>query len=226
MGFNIAIDGPAGAGKSTIARLAAEKLGFLYVDTGAMYRTIGLKMLRSHVSPEDTQTLQEVLKTINIDLRYEDGKQQMYLDGENVSSEIRTEEVSTVASRFSAIQIVRDRLTDLQRGLAARNNCIMDGRDIGTVILPNARLKIFLTASAEERARRRYRENMQKGIEEPYETVLEKIIERDRSDMTRSAAPLKQADDAVLLDTSDLSIEQSVDAVLDLAHERMHEGMD
>ena len=197
MSFNIAIDGPAGAGKSTVARRAAGKLGFIYVDTGAMYRTIALYMLRGQV---------------NID---------MFLNGEDVSSLIRTPEVSATASLTSAKAAVRAKLTDLQKDLAARENVLMDGRDIGTCILPDAQLKIFLTASVDERARRRYLELKEKGEDCDLAAIREEIALRDYRDSHRESAPLKQAEDAVLLDTSDMDADEAVKRVVELAEERM-----
>jgi cytidylate kinase len=206
----IAIDGPAGAGKSTLARRCASHFSFLYVDTGAIYRTLGLAALRRGIDCKDAVAVTELLPQLDIRLRYNDnGEQRMYLDGEDVSEEIRKPEISICASDVSAHADVRRYLLEMQRRLARENDVIMDGRDIGTVVLPNAEVKIFLTASAEERARRRMRDLEKKGIAQDYESILEDIRYRDRQDSGRAAAPLKAADDAVLVDTSELSFEES-----------------
>ena len=218
--FNIAIDGPAGAGKSTIARLAAKRLGFVYVDTGAMYRAIALYFLRKGIRPEDVQTIASLVQGAEITIRYVDGTQQVILNGEDVSGQIRTEEVGNMASATSAIPAVRAHLLELQRNLAASANVIMDGRDIGTCILPDADVKIFLTASTSVRAMRRYRELQEKGMMCNLEEIEQDIIERDARDMNRETAPLKQAEDAMLLDSSDMTLEQVVQAILDAAFSR------
>ncbi len=221
MSFNIAIDGPAGAGKSTVAKMAAEKLGFVYVDTGAMYRTIALYMLDSHIDVDDGKALVDALGKIEIGIRYEDGVQRMLLNGADVSGRIRTKEVSAQASVTAVKPQVRAKLLDLQRNLAKKEDVIMDGRDIGTRILPDAGLKIFLTASSAERARRRFDELREKGEKCDYEEIRKEIEERDYRDMHREEAPLKQADDAVFLDTSDISAEEAADRIVSLAKERM-----
>lgn len=218
--FNIAIDGPAGAGKSTIARLAAKRLGFVYVDTGAMYRAIALYFLRKGIRPEDVQTIASLVQGAEITIRYVDGTQQVILNGEDVSGQIRTEEVGNMASATSAIPAVRAHLLELQRNLAASANVIMDGRDIGTCILPDADVKIFLTASTSVRAMRRYRELQEKGMMCNLEEIEQDIIERDARDMNRETAPLKQAEDAMLLDSSDMTLEQVVQAILEAAFSR------
>ena len=223
MSFSIAIDGPAGAGKSTVARCAAQKLGFVYVDTGAMYRTIALYMLEHKVDVENQNALEEALSQIRIEVRYQDGMQQMLLNGVDVSGRIRTQEVSDQASVTAAKPAVREKLLNLQRDLARQENVIMDGRDIGTRILPDAPLKIFLTASSRERARRRYAELQQKGESCSLEEIQREIEERDDRDSHRAEAPLRQADDAVLLDTSDLSAEEAVDRIVNLAETAMRE---
>ena len=206
----IAIDGPAGAGKSTLARRCASHFSFLYVDTGAIYRTLGLAALRRGIDCKDAVAVTDLLPQLDIRLRYnENGEQRMYLDGEDVSEEIRKPEISICASDVSAHADVRRYLLEMQRRLARENDVIMDGRDIGTVVLPDAEVKIFLTASAEERARRRMRDLEKKGIAQDYESILEDIRYRDRQDSGRAAAPLKAADDAVLVDTSELSFEES-----------------
>ena len=218
--FNIAIDGPAGAGKSTIARLAAKRLGFVYVDTGAMYRAIALYFLRKGIRPEDVQTIASLVQGAEITIRYVDGTQQVILNGDDVSGQIRTEEVGNMASATSAIPAVRAHLLELQRNLAASANVIMDGRDIGTCILPDADVKIFLTASTSVRAMRRYRELQEKGMMCNLEEIEQDIIERDARDMNRETAPLKQAEDAMLLDSSDMTLEQVVQAILEAAFSR------
>lgn len=219
--ISIAIDGPSGAGKSTISRKAAEKFGFIYVDTGAIYRTIGLATKICGVSLDDTAAVIELLPTLEIELKYNDaGEQHMYLDGNDVSRDIRLPEVSMLASKVSAIPEVRAFLVDMQRGMAEKYDVIMDGRDIGTVILPNADLKIFLTADVRDRARRRYEELRAKGMEKPFDEVLAEMEKRDEQDTQRAAAPLKAADDAVLLDTSGNTLEESIDEVCRLISEK------
>ncbi len=219
--ISIAIDGPSGAGKSTISRKAAEKFGFIYVDTGAIYRTIGLATKIRGVSLDDTAAVVALLPTLEIELKYNDaGEQHMYLDGNDVSRDIRLPEVSMLASKVSAIPEVREFLVDMQRGMAEKYDVIMDGRDIGTVILPNADLKIFLTADVRDRARRRYEELRTKGMEKPFDEVLAEMEKRDEQDTQRAAAPLKAADDAVLLDTSGNTLEESIDEVCRLISEK------
>lgn len=210
----VAIDGPSGAGKSTIARAAAQHLGFVYVDTGAMYRTIGLAVCRAGVLLGEPEKILPVLETgLEVSLKYEDGVQHVLLNGEDVSGLIRTPEMSKYASFVSAVPEVRAFLLEAQREMARTNSVIMDGRDIGTVILPDARVKIFLTASVESRAARRCLELQQKGETVTLEEVLADMIQRDHDDETRAAAPLRQAADAVLIDTSELTLEQSIEAV-------------
>ncbi len=219
--ISIAIDGPSGAGKSTISRKAAEKFGFIYVDTGAIYRTIGLASKNHGVSLDDKAAVIDMLPKLQIELRYnESGEQHMYLDGADVSRDIRLPEVSMLASGVSAIPEVRAFLVDMQRNMAKKHDVIMDGRDIGTVILPDADLKIFLTADVEDRARRRYEELLSKGIDKPFDEVLDEMKRRDEQDSLRAAAPLKAADDAVLLDTSGNTLEESVTAVCRLIAEK------
>ena len=219
--ISIAIDGPSGAGKSTLSRQAAEKFGFIYVDTGAIYRTIGLATKIRGVSLDDTAAVIELLPTLEIELKYNDaGEQHMYLDGNDVSRDIRLPEVSMLASKVSAIPAVREFLVDMQRGMAEKYDVIMDGRDIGTVILPNADLKIFLTADVRDRAHRRYEELRAKGMEKPFDEVLAEMEKRDEQDTQRAAAPLKAADDAVLLDTSGNTLEESIDEVCRLISEK------
>ena len=208
--ISVAIDGPSGAGKSTVARAAAAKLGYVYVDTGAMYRSIGLAVCRRGIAGENTAGIIATLPEITIQLTYQDGAQHVLLNGEDVSEAIRTPEISYYASKVSAVPEVRRFLLETQRNMAKNGNILMDGRDIGTVILPDAPVKIFLTASAQSRAERRYKELIEKGQQVTMDGILHDINERDRQDMTRAVAPLKQADDAVLLDTSSLTLEESI----------------
>lgn len=221
MGINVAIDGPSGAGKSTLARKLAAKLDFIYVDTGAMYRTIGLYIYRKGIDPQNVDHVVAVLPEINVDLSFIDGEQRVYLNGEDVSSEIRLHEVSQYASLTSAIPAVRAYLFDMQQALAAENNVIMDGRDIGTVVLPNADVKIFLTARAEVRAQRRYDELLERGQEVDFDQVLADVIRRDEQDINRPVAPLKPADDSIILDTSGNSFEQSLELLYNTVKERI-----
>lgn len=218
--ISIAIDGPSGAGKSTLARLLAGELQFIYVDTGAMYRAVGLHVARAGIDSRDRAGIVAQLPHISIELRYEDGMQQIYLNGENVSRAIRTEEASRYASDVSAIPEVRAFLLGTQRDLARSANVIMDGRDIGTIVLPRAEVKIFLTASSEERARRRYEELLEKGEKVEYNEVLAHLIERDQNDSAREAAPLRPAEDAVILDTTGNTLEQSLDEIRAVIKER------
>lgn len=220
---SIAIDGPSGAGKSTLARQLAKELGFLYVDTGAIYRTVALKAQRSGVQPGEREQVIPLLNGLNIRMGYgEDGLQHMYLDGEDVTEAIRVHAVSQCASLVAAIPEVRAFLLDYQRQLARENDVVMDGRDIGTVVLPDADVKIFLTASAEIRARRRLLELEQRGQSADFQTILHDIQQRDEQDRTRAVAPLRQAEDAVLLDTSELDLAESLQAMLNIVKERIH----
>lgn len=219
--ISVAIDGPAGAGKSTIARKAAEMLGYIYVDTGALYRTVGIAAIRKNTDLKNKAELKELLDSINIELKFENGVQKVFLNGEDVSEKIRTPECGMMASAVSAIKEVREFLLDTQRGLAAKNNVIMDGRDIGTVILPNAQVKIFLTASPEVRAKRRYDEFLQKGVQVKYEDVLADIIVRDKNDSEREIAPLKPAEDSVIADTSNDTLQQAIDKVVNIVKETL-----
>ncbi len=219
--ISIAIDGPSGAGKSTISRRAAELFGFIYVDTGAIYRTIGLASRLYGIDACSADAVIEMLPRLSIKMMYNDtGEQRMYLDGNDVSRDIRLPEISMLASKVSSIPEVRAFLVEMQRGMAREHDVIMDGRDIGTVILPDADLKIFLTANAEDRARRRYDELTAKGIECSFDDVLADMIKRDEQDTARAAAPLKPAGDAVILDTSGNTLEQSIEAVCGLISER------
>ena len=219
--FSVAIDGPAGAGKSTIAKAAAKELELIYVDTGAMYRTIGLACLDDGISSEDSKAVIEKLKSIVLELKYVDGEQRMILCGKDVSDDIRTERVSMTASVVSKIPEVRAFLLEQQRGFARSDNIIMDGRDIGTVVLPDAQVKIFLTASAESRAKRRTLQLEEKGIEADYDAILEDIRKRDYQDSHREIAPLKAAPDAVVVDTTELTLEGSIEAVIDTIRKGM-----
>jgi cytidylate kinase len=212
--YSIAIDGPAGAGKSTIAKTIAKELQFIYVDTGAMYRAMALYFIRNGVDASDEAAINEACKNIEVRIAYEDGMQQVLLNDENVTGLIRTEEVGNMASRTSAYQMVRATLLDLQRNLAKTANILMDGRDIGTHVLPDADLKIYLTASSKVRAKRRYDELVEKGVSADFDQIEEDIIIRDRQDMEREIAPLKQAEDAVLVDSSDMTIRQVVDTII------------
>lgn len=220
--ISVAIDGPSGAGKSTLARQAARELGFLYVDTGAIYRTVALSAVRADIEPSDAARLIPTLDSLDIRLGYgEDGVQHMYLNGEDVSDAIREHAISQHASTVSAIPEVRAFLLELQRELARTNHVIMDGRDIGTVVLPNAQVKLFLTAAPEARAQRRCLELAQRGQDTPYETVLRDIIKRDEQDTNRAVAPLRQAEDARLIDTTHLDLEQSLQAILSAIKEKI-----
>lgn len=214
MSINIAIDGPAGAGKSTIAKKVAANLGYIYVDTGAMYRAMALYFIRKGIKAEDTETISTECKNADISITYMDGVQVVLLDGENVNGFIRTEEVGNMASATSVNGEVRKKLVELQQKLASKENVVMDGRDIGTVVLPNAEIKVYLTASSAVRAKRRYLELQAKGEEADIEKIEQDIIERDHRDMTREISPLKQAEDAVYLDSSDMTIEEVVDEIM------------
>jgi len=219
---SIAIDGPAGAGKSTIAKALAERLGFLYVDTGAIYRTVGLYICRQKVDPQNSEAVAARFDEIGIKMAYgDDGLQRMFLNGEDVTTAIREHVISDYASKVSAHQEVRDFLLELQRSFARDYDVIMDGRDIGTLVLPQADLKIFLTAKAEVRAMRRCKDLKLRGQEAEFETVLRDIIERDERDSNRAAAPLRQAEDAYLVDTSELTLEESIKTLLTLAEEKL-----
>ncbi|MBO5238529.1 MAG: (d)CMP kinase [Lachnospiraceae bacterium] len=217
---SVAIDGPAGAGKSTIAKLVAKELQAIYVDTGAMYRAIAVYFLRNQLDPEMSEQVEQACKNIEVSISYENGAQQVWLNGENVTPFLRTEEVGNMASKSSAKQPVRDALLQLQRDMAAKNTVVMDGRDIGTNVLPNAEVKIYLTASSAERARRRYEELKQKGETCDLAQIEADIIKRDEQDMSRAIAPLKQAEDAYYLDSSNLTIAEVVEAILNQCKEK------
>ena len=219
--INIAIDGPAGAGKSTIAKRLAKELGYIYVDTGAMYRAMAYYFLKNHISAEDENRIAAACENVDITIRYQDGEQQVILNGENVNGVIRNEEVGNMASSTSVYPVVRKKLVELQQQLAVKENVIMDGRDIGTVVLPNADVKIYLTASSKVRAKRRYEELTSKGEVCDLEQIEQDIIDRDYRDMNRETSPLKQADDAVLLDSSDLDIDGVVEKMKEIIKSRV-----
>lgn len=219
--INVAIDGPAGAGKSTVARAAAQKLGYIYVDTGALYRAVGVYCLRNSIVTTDVDGVSAILKDITVELKFIDGVQHVFLNGDDVSTEIRLPEASMAASNVSAIPSVRAFLFDLQRDIAAKNNCLMDGRDIGTVVLPNAQVKIFLTADPEERAMRRYKELIEKGSNVTFEEVLEDLKVRDYNDSHREIAPLKPAEDSVIVNTTGMTLEESINTIIKTVEEKI-----
>ena len=221
MGFNIAIDGPAGAGKSTIARRTAQELSFIYVDTGALYRALAVFLVDEGISPEDTEKVGEAVKSVKVSIAYENGEQQVYLNGVNVTGRLRTEEAGKMASATSAYLEVRKKLVELQQEMAENTDLVMDGRDIGTAVLPNAPLKVYLTASAHVRALRRWKELTEKGQTADLAKIEEDINERDYQDMHREHSPLVQAEDAVLVDSSEMTIDEVVEKILSLARERM-----
>lgn len=216
MSYNIAIDGPAGAGKSTIAKKIAKKLGYIYVDTGAMYRAMALYLLRENIKPSETEKISEKCREADISIGYENGEQIVYLNGENVNGLIRTEEVGNMASASSPNPDVRKKLVELQQKLAASKDVVMDGRDIGTCVLPHAQVKVYLTADSRVRAERRYKELTEKGVSCDLDTIEKDIIERDRQDMTREISPLTQAEDATFMDSSHMTIDEVADAVIAL----------
>ena len=220
MSYNIAIDGPAGAGKSTIAKALAKKMNLIYVDTGAMYRAMALYLLREKVNPDDVQVVCEKCEEADITIRYEDGVQVVYLNGESLKAFLRTEEVGEMASKTSKEPVIRKKLVELQQKLAASSDCVMDGRDIGTCVLPDADVKIYMTASSYVRAKRRYDEYTAKGESCDLEEIKADIEARDYRDMHREASPLKQAEDALLLDTSDMTIEEVVNAMIRICEEK------
>ncbi len=212
--YNIAIDGPAGAGKSTIAKIVAKRLGYLYVDTGAMYRTLALACFRAGLSADRQEEIVKQCQSVNVSLGYDNGTQKVYLDGVDVSAQIRQEEIGNMTSSIAVYPQVRELMVDMQKRIAQENNVVMDGRDIGTVVLPNADLKIYLTASARTRAERRYKELVEKGQQCDIDAIEADIIERDYRDMHREVSPLKQADDAVLVDSSRMDISQVVEKII------------
>ena len=219
--ISVAIDGPAGAGKSTLSRKTAEKLGFIYVDTGALYRAVGYKFSQLGFNAELNCDIEEILKTTTVDIRFVNGEQRVFLDGEDVSDGIRTPNASMMASAVSAKPAVRAFLLEMQRKLARENNVVMDGRDIGTVVLPDATVKIYLTATAKARAERRYKELIQKGTAVTFEEVYDDMVKRDYNDMHREIAPLKQAEDAVLADTTKCDLDGSLELILKIIKERI-----
>lgn len=221
--YNVAIDGPAGAGKSTIAKMAAKELGFVYVDTGAMYRALALYFLRQGIKPNETEKIKEVLPSVSVTIKYQDGEQIVLLNGENVNAFLRTQEVGDMASAVSPLAPVREKLLSLQRELAKGTSVIMDGRDIGTTVLPQADLKIYLTADAEIRAERRYKELKERGTECDREEILREIILRDKQDMTREISPLKKAEDAKLVDASSLTAEEVKNVIVSMIRQRCAE---
>ena len=220
MSMNIAIDGPAGAGKSTIAKLISREMGYIYVDTGAMYRAMAVYFSKNKVNPEDESAINEAVKNVDIKIEYQNGEQQVILNGENVTGLLRTEETGNMASKTSKYKEVRSKLVELQRELAKTTDVVMDGRDIGTTVLPDAFVKIYLTASSDARAKRRYDELVAKGEQCDLSAIKEDIEKRDYQDMHREISPLKQADDAVLVDTSDMNIEQVVECIENIINER------
>lgn len=221
MVVNVAVDGPSGAGKSTISRASAKELGFIYVDTGALYRAVGVYALRNSIGTKDPENIEKALKDIKVELKFVDGVQHVFLNGEDVSTQIRTPEASMAASDVSAIPCVRAFLFDLQREIAKNNNCLMDGRDIGTVVLPDAKIKIFLTASAQERAKRRHKELVEKGVNVTYEEVLADLQKRDYQDSHREIAPLKPAEDSITVDTSDYNFDEAKNIIVSIIKERI-----
>ena len=223
MAVNIAIDGPAGAGKSTIAKAVAKELEFIYVDTGAMYRAMALYLIRQGISPEEKEKMEEACREADISIVYEEGAQQVLLNGENVTPYLRKEEVGNMASVSAGNPVIREKLVELQRNLAARANVVMDGRDIGTCVLPDADIKIYLTASARTRALRRCRELEEKGIPCSLEEIQEDICKRDKRDMEREISPLRQAEDACLVDSSDMNIQEVKEEILRLYREKSGE---
>ncbi|ETO96976.1 cytidylate kinase [Lachnoanaerobaculum sp. MSX33] len=217
---SIAIDGPAGAGKSSIAKALSKRLGYIYIDTGAMYRAVALFFLENNVADGTDSRIESLLDKLEISIKYEDGAQKVILNGEDVTGKLRLEEIGKLASKFSAIGIVREKLVALQRKLAQKENVVMDGRDIGTVVLPNANLKIYLSASSKVRAKRRYLELLEKGHTDlDINDIEDEIIKRDEADMNRKISPLKQADDAYYLDSSDITLEEVVSKILSMVKE-------
>ncbi|MEE1014928.1 MAG: (d)CMP kinase [Lachnospiraceae bacterium] len=224
MGYSVAIDGPAGAGKSTIAKLVAKEKEFIYVDTGAMYRAMAIHFLRCGIKADDSEKISAAVNDVNVTISYVNGEQQVFLNGENVTSMLRTEEVGNMASASSVNGDVRKKLVELQRKLAASACVVMDGRDIGTVVLPNADVKVYLTASVEVRAQRRYKELIEKGQEADLEKIKKDIEERDYRDMNRDISPLRQAEDAILVDSSNMTIEENARAIIELIDKNQAES--
>ena len=220
MAHSVAIDGPAGAGKSTIAKRVAKQMQFIYVDTGAMYRAMAIYFIKNNIDPADENSINSAIQDISISIEYDNGEQQVILNGENITGILRTEEVGNMASKTSVYAKVRSKLVDLQRELAKKTDVIMDGRDIGTTVLPDADVKIYLTASVEARAGRRFKELVEKGIEADYDAIKKDIEDRDYMDMNRENSPLRQAEDAVLVDSSDLSIDETVETIISIISKR------
>jgi len=216
--FNLAIDGPAGAGKSTIAKEVAKRLGFIYVDTGAMYRAVGLYYINKNIDVENEEEVNKVLDDINVEFKIMDDGIKLFLNGDDITDKIRTQEVSNAASKVSVHKLVREKMVSMQQEIAKKNNIVMDGRDIGTVVLPDADLKIFLTASVEERANRRYKEYIDKGLEADLEQIKKEIEERDYRDTHRDNSPLREADDAIHLDSTGMEIEEEINYILDFVN--------
>ena len=223
MSFIVAIDGPAGTGKGTITKLVGEELGLINVDTGAMYRCVALEALRKNVSDTEIEKLEEILKDIKIEFKRENGNIIVFLNGEDVTKEIRTPKINACVANFAALKCVRDKMTPLQQEMGKNSNIIMEGRDIGTVIFPKADVKIYLDASAEERANRRYKQNIENGIKRSYEEVLENIKKRDFLETTRELNPLRKADDAILVDTTHLTIEEVKQKILEIIKEKQYD---
>lgn len=225
MGFIVAVDGPAGSGKGTITKIIAEKENLVSVDTGAMYRCVALECLNNNVLPEELEKIEKILEEIKIELKRANEIQEVWLNGKNVSDEIRTTKVDDVVAKFAAIKSVRDKVTPMQRKIGETQDIIMEGRDIGTVVFPNADVKIFLECSVEERARRRYKQNLEKGIECTYEEVLEAIEERNRLETEREIAPFIKADDAILVDSTNMSINEVVDEIIKIINDKRKIGV-
>lgn len=216
MSFVVAIDGPAGTGKGTVTKIVAERLNLIYIDTGAMYRAVTVKALKNNIEPEETKKIEKILKNISIKLNRKNDKQQVLLDGKDITKEIRTTKVDSYVAKFAAVKQIREKMTPLQREMRSEGNIIMEGRDIGTVVFPDADVKIYLDATIEERANRRYKQNLEKGIDCTYESVLQSIKERHILETTRKIAPLKQANDAIYIDTTHLTIEEVVQKVIEI----------
>lgn len=221
MGIVVAIDGPAGSGKGTITKMVAKKLGLVNIDTGAMYRCVTLNCLNKNIKPDELEKISKILENIDIQLKIEDGNQRVLLNGENVSEEIRTKKIDENVAKYAAIKTVRDKLTPIQQKMGEKANIIMEGRDIGTIVFPNADVKIFLDCSIEERARRRYKQNLERGLNTPYEEVLGALIERHKLETEREVAPFVKAEDAILLDSSELNPEEVTEEVLRIINEEL-----